>query len=148
MVRYAWFVIAAAGLEMGCYNYLPRPAELEPAMYLAVTLTDSGSDALGQYVGPGVKVVRGHFVRAMDQGPAISVASVETRRGMVLEWRGETVVVPREYIHSIEERQLGRAKTILFAGVSLAGFFAAYAAFGPGASGASGSGSGGPPIFH
>jgi hypothetical protein len=148
MVRYAWFVIAAALFEAGCYNYLPRPAELEPAMYLAVTLTDTGSEALGQYVGPGVKVVRGHLVRDMDQGLAISVLSVETRRGAVLEWRGETVVVPREFVRSVAERQLGRAKTILFAGVSLAGFFAAYAAFGPGASGASGSGSGGPPIFH
>ncbi len=148
MVRYALFVIAAASFEAGCYNYLPRPAQLEPAMYLAVTLTDSGSEALAKYVGPNIKVVRGHFLSATDQQLALSVVAVETRRGAILEWRGETVTMPGEFVRSVEERQLGKAKTMLFAGVSLVGFFVAASAFGPGASGGSASGGGFTPIFH
>jgi len=148
MPRYALFVLAAASFTAGCYNYLPRPAQLEPAMYLAVTLTDSGSDAMANLVGPNIKVVRGHFLHASDQELALSVAAVETRRGAILEWRGETVVFPGEFVSSVEERQPARAKTALLAGVSLAGFFVAFSAFGPASAGGSSSGSGGNPVFH
>jgi hypothetical protein len=137
---------AVASLQLGCYNYAPlRRSELVPATYLAVMLTETGSDELAPYIGPNVLVVRGRFLSATDRGLNLSVEGVENKRGDVLEWRGETVMVPAEFVRSLEERHGAAGKTVLLAGASLAGFFVAYAAFGPGASGTASGGVGGGP---
>ena len=140
-------LVALASLQTGCYNYAPlRRSRLVPSTYLAVTLTETGSEELARYIGPNVLVVRGRFLSATDRGLVLSVSAVESRRGDVLEWKGESVVVPGEFVRSLEERQTAAGKTVLLAGASLVGFFAAYAAFGPGASGTTPGGGGGPSI--
>jgi hypothetical protein len=140
-------VFAAAGTVAGCYNYLPLGrARLAPSTYLAVTLTETGSEELARYLGPDVLVVRGRFLSATEGGLVLSVVSVETRRGHLSPWKGETVTVPGDFVRRIEERRVARAKTLLFAGASVAGFLAAYAAFGPGASGTTPSGTGAGPV--
>jgi hypothetical protein len=139
-------LVVVACLGAACYNYTPlRRSELTPSTYLAVTLTESGSEELAQYLGPNILVVRGRFLSATDRGLVVSVAAVENRRGNVFEWKGESVVIPGEFVRDVEERHAANGKTVLLAGVSLAGFFAAYAAFGPGSSGATQGGVGGPP---
>ena len=136
-------LVAVASLQSGCYNYLPlRRSGLEPATFVAVTLTDAGSEELAPYVGPNVYVVRGRVAGTTEREVTLSVFEVETRRGAVLEWKGENLVVPGEFVRSLEQRQTATGKTVLLAGVSLAGFFAAYAAFGPGVGGATPPGSG------
>jgi len=135
----------AAALLAGCYNYEPLVrTHLAPSAYLAVTLSDAGSVQLAPYVGPLVAVVRGRFLSTTERGLALSVESVEDRRGQTFEWKGETVVVPGEFVRSLEERHAAKGKTVLLASASLVGFFAAYAAFGPGAGGTT-PGGGGPP---
>jgi len=142
-------VLAAAVVQIGCYNYVSlRRAALSPTAYVAVTLTDAGSEELTPYLGPNVYVVRGRFLSTTERGLVMSVNAVETRPGNILEWKGETVVVPGEFVRSLEERHTAASKTVLLAGASLAGFFAAYAAFGPGASGSTASGGGQNPSSH
>jgi hypothetical protein len=132
-------------LLAGCYNYEPLSrAHLIPSAYLAVTLSDAGSEDLARYLGPSVVIVRGRFLSATERGLAMSVETVEDRRGQTVGWQGETVVIPSDLVRTLEERRAARGKTVLFAGASLVGFLAAYAAFGPGTSGTS-PGSGGPP---
>jgi hypothetical protein len=104
-------------------------------MFVAVTLTESGSEQLAPSIGPSILVVRGRFLSATDRGLVVSVAAVENRRGNIFEWKGESVVIPGEFVRSLEERRGAVGKTALLAGASLASFFAAYAAFGPGAGG-------------
>jgi hypothetical protein len=142
-------VIAAVVVQVGCYNYVPlRRAALAPAAYVVVTLTDAGSEELARYLGPNVYAVRGRFLSATERGLLLSVNAVESRPGDILEWRGETVVVPGEFVRSLEERHPAASKTVLLAGASLAGFFAAYAVFGPGASGSTVSGGAPNPSPH
>jgi hypothetical protein len=147
----AWRIAVLAAVtfsQLGCYNYAPlRRSELVPATFLAVMLTETGSEELAPYIGPNVLVLRGRFLSASDRGLNLSVAGVENRRGDVVEWKGETVMVPAEFVRSLEERHGATGKTVLLAGAGLAGFFVAYAAFGPGASGTTpgGAGSGGSP---
>ena len=139
-------VVAFTLLTTECYNYTPlRRSELTPSTYVAVTLTESGSEELAQYLGPNILVVRGRFLSATDRGLVVSVAAVESRRGDNLEWKGESVAIPGEFVRDVEERHPANGKTVLLAGASLFGFFAAYAAFGPGASGATQGGVSGPP---
>ena len=135
-----------AWLQAGCYNYAPlRRSELVAAAYLAVMLTETGSEELAPYIGPNILVVRGRFLSVTDRGLVLSVAGVESRRGDVLEWKGETVMVPVEFVRSLEQRQSATGKTVLLAGAGLAGFFMAYEAFGAGSSGTTSGGSGGGP---
>ena len=133
-------------LQVGCYNYLPLSrSHLVPSTYLAVTLTESGSDELAPYLGPNVLVVRGRFLATTERGLALSVAAVENQRGNVFEWKGESVVIPGEFVRRVEERRVARSKTVLLAGASVAGFLITYAAFGPGASGTDPMGTGAGP---
>ncbi|HEV2751801.1 MAG TPA: hypothetical protein VGV12_14865 [Gemmatimonadales bacterium] len=139
-------IVAVALVVTACFNYTPlRRSQLMPSTYVAVTLTESGSEELAQYIGPNILVVRGRFLSATERGLVVSVAAVENRRGEIFEWKGESVAIPGEFVRDVEERHAANGKTVLLAGASLVGFFAAYAAFGPGASGGPQGGTGGPP---
>jgi hypothetical protein len=133
-------------LQVGCYNYLPlRRSSLVPSSYLAVTLTESGSEELAPYLGPNALVVRGRYLAATDRGLALAVDAVESRRGDIARWAGETVVVPGEFVRAVEQRQVARSKVVLLTGVAVAGFVVAYQAFGPASGGGLGGGGGSGP---
>jgi len=135
--------------QLGCYNYTPlRRSSLAPASYLALTLTESGSEELARYLGPNALVVRGRYVAATDRGLALSVESVEARRGDIARWAGETVVVPGEFVRQIEQRQVSRSKMVLLAGAAVAGLVVTYEAFGPGSLGGLPGGGGPGPGPH
>ena len=141
-------LIAVGWLQAGCYNYTPvRRSGLVPSTYVAITLTQDGSAQLAPYIGPSVMVVRGRFLSATDRGLVVSALEMETRRGDNLEWKGESGVVPREFVRSVEERHAAKGKTAMLAGASLLCFLASYAAFGSGAQATTpgGSGSGASP---
>lgn len=139
-------LVAVASLQAACYNYTPlRRAQLSPSVYLAVTLTDAGSEELAPYIGPNMLVIRGRFLNTTGRGLVLSVESVESRRGDMFAWKGESVAVPGEFVRSLEERHVATAKTALLASASVISFFAAFAAFGPGSGGTMQGGVGGPP---
>jgi hypothetical protein len=132
MAARAICLLAGATLQTGCYNYLAlQHGGLAPASYVAVTLTESGSDELGQYLGPDALVVRGRYLGPTDRGLSLSVESVETRRGDIARWAGEPVVVRGEFVRRVEERHAAGGKTVLLAGAAVAGLVAVYQAFGP-----------------
>src|SRR2546425_11993920 len=111
--------IVTGWLLVGCYNYLPlRRSSLIPSSYLAVTLTEAGSEELAWYLGPDALVVRGRYLAATDHGLALSVESVESRRGDLSRWAGETVVVPGDFVREVEQRRVSRSKVALLAGVA------------------------------
>src|SRR5437667_2656960 len=115
----------------GCYIYRPLAApQPEPATYLAVTLTEAGSEDLARYIGPDVRVVRGRFQSTSERGLTVSVSQVELRRGDVLSWQGESVVVPRAFVASLEERRVSRGRNVLLARGSHPALLASYQAFG------------------
>jgi hypothetical protein len=135
--------LISASLGLGCYNYLPQGrTSLVPSSYLAITLTDFGSEMLAPSLGPRIGIVRGRFLRTTDQGLTLSVWQVETSRGDLLAWQGETVTVPGGFVRDISERRASRSKTTLLAAASLAGFFTLSSAFGPGVRGSASSGAG------
>jgi hypothetical protein len=142
-------LLGVALLQLGCYNYLPlRRSSLVPASYLAVTLTESGSEELARYLGPNALVLRGRYLTSTDRGISLAVESVESRRGDIVRWAGETVIVPGEFVRGVEERQVSRGKMVLLAGAAVAGLAVVYGAFGAGSSGGLGGGGGPGPSPH
>ena len=129
-MRPAILILVIFGMTGACYNYNPltNPSP-EPGSYVAVTLTDSGSQELARYLGPNVFVVRGRYLGDSDRGLLVSVASVELKRGNELSWEGETVALPNGTIASLDVRRLAKGRSILLAGVSAGGLVAATLAF-------------------
>lgn len=123
-------LIASACVTAGCYNYQPlkTPAP-DPGRYVAVTLSDAGSEALARYLGPSVYVVRGRCVSSSEQGLLVSVSSVETKRGVESSWAGETVLLPADAVLSLDERRLSKGRSLLLAGVGAGGLVATTLAF-------------------
>ncbi len=56
-------LIGMLGVSTACYSYNPLTTPSpEPGSYVAVKLTDAGSQELARYLGPTVFVVRGRYV--------------------------------------------------------------------------------------
>ena len=126
----ASLVLAALSLTGGCYNYSPlTTATLVPGTYVAITLTDAGSQELARYLGPNVFVVRGRYVGDGDQGVLLSVVAVQLVRGDEVPWAGEQVALPNSAIASMQVRQFAKGRSVLLAGVGITGLVATTAAF-------------------
>ena len=146
MTRVVW-VAAVIVLAGGCYNY--QPAALsptpQPGTYLEATLTDSGARALGGYLGPDAKAVRGRQIGLDDAGLHLSVETVQTNRGQELTWRGEPVTLPQSFIGTVRMRQFSKGKTFMLAGIGVAAIVGAAVGFDlAGKADSPGQGGGGP----
>src|ERR1041384_785519 len=65
----AAILILSFGVSAGCYNYNPLTTPTpQPGSYVAVTLTDSGSQELARFLGPNVFVGRGRHLGAGGGG--------------------------------------------------------------------------------
>lgn len=123
-------VMVAACIAAGCYNYNPLTSPSpETGSYLAVTLTDVGSEGLARQLGPDVFLVRGRYLGEADGALLLSVSSVETKRGGAMPWQGETVTLPRNDIAGLDVRQLATGRSLLLAGVGAGGLIATTLAF-------------------
>lgn len=117
-------------LTAGCYNYSPLTTPSpEPGTYLAVTLTDAGSDELARSLGPAAFIVRGRYMSTDERGMLISVTSVETKQGFANPWAGETVAVPDHSVASLDVRRFAKGRSFLLAGVGAGGLVATTIAF-------------------
>ena len=116
-------VAAAAALAVccttACYTYtaLPEPSPA-PGARVAVSLTDWGSRQLTRALGSDVVAVRGRYLGANESGLRVAVSSVELRSGHESSWRGEIVIVPANYVMTVEERHLAMGRSVLLAGVA------------------------------
>src|SRR5438046_3174078 len=72
-------VVAATG----CYAYLPLSAAPTPGTYVSVDLTESASDELARYLGPGIGTLRGRVLSSDQVVLALSVLAVESRGGEI-----------------------------------------------------------------
>ncbi len=123
-------VLATACLAAGCYNYEPLSAPApEPGTYVAATLTDSGTAELARYLGPNVFVVRGRYLGDSDRGMLVAVSAVETKRGEVLTWAGETVALPGHDLADLQVRKLAKGRSALLVGAGVTALVASTAAF-------------------
>ncbi len=114
----------------GCYNYSPLTTPSpDPGTYLAVTLTDPGSDQLARSLGPNAFIVRGRYLGDGESGMLLSVTSIETKRGITLPWEGETVTVPADAVASLDVRRFAKGRSLLLAGVGAGGLVATTLAF-------------------
>jgi hypothetical protein len=124
-------LVTLLGLAAGCYNYFPlTTADPRPGTRVDAQLSDSGTLALGNYLGPDVAAVEGRLVAVSDQNIGISVVTVRNRNGVEHYWKGEVVTLPRGDVAKLRQRKLaaGRSAFLVLAGVG--GSVGLLAAFG------------------
>jgi hypothetical protein len=143
----SWIAAALACTALsGCYTY--RPLEgvgtQLPAVgsKVEVALTQAGSMAFSQQVGPDVQYLLGQVVQVDSSSIVLAMTASETTRRVNYPWKGEQVTIPYDNVASIRERKLSVGGSALLAGAAGGSLVAAFALLG-GTSGATGGGGGG-----
>ena len=108
--------VAASAFIGACFSYRALAgAPPRPGSTLRVQLTDSGSVALREYLGPNVVAVVGEFRDRTPSGMQLAVESTELPSGEPVPWTGELVTIPGSLIALTQERHVSASKTALVA---------------------------------
>ena len=128
-----------------CYESVPiELSRVTPGTKIRVSLTDAGADSLARYLGPGVETIDGKLISTTDSGVSLSVTQVAMRSGQDQFWKGETVVIPRYSLSTVQARRINKSKSLLLGGVLIAGLATLkLAGVGGGNSGGNNTGGGG-----
>ena len=114
-------VVVIAGVlpaAMGCYTYVPldTSAGISAGEHIAVEITDQGRAALGEHIGAGVVRLEGTVTRSDSQNVEMNVWRVAQIGGVTSKWSGESVRFRRDFMATVEARNLNRGRTYLVAG--------------------------------
>jgi hypothetical protein len=127
-----------------CYESVPiELARVQPGTKIRISLTDAGADSLARYLGPGVETIDGKLISTDDRGVSLSVSQVAMKSGQDQFWKGETVMIPRYSLSTVQARKINKSKSLLLGGafvVALASIKLSGVAGGNGGGGGTGSG--------
>jgi len=109
----------------GCYS-LERVngSSPVPGTRIAVDVNDAGRVALGGSMGPEIDRVEGRLIERTNGEYLLGVTSVSLLRGGVQTWKGEQVVLKPEFVSTVYERRLDKAKSGLLAAAIVGGVLA------------------------
>jgi hypothetical protein len=100
-----------------CYESVPTElGRVQPGTKLRVSLTDLGADSLARYLGRGVETIDGKLISTTETGVSLAVTQVSTRSGQDQFWKGETVVIPRSSLRTVQARRVNKLKSLLMSG--------------------------------
>jgi hypothetical protein len=129
-LRMAVFGAAVAAFS-GCYTQRPLTA-IVPAVGTDVValLTDSGTVAMGNLLGPGVTEVEGVVAEADGNTWRLLMTRVDQRGGTSTLWNREPVTFPRNALTGVTVRRLDKKRSWMAAGIITATALIAARAFG------------------
>jgi len=130
LLRVVIFAGAVPALA-GCYTQRPLTATI-PSVGTDVValLTDSGTVAMGNLLGPGVTEVEGVVAEADANSWRLLMTRVDQRGGISTLWNREPVTFPRYAITGVTVRRLDKKRSWIAAGVMTATALIAARAFG------------------
>ena len=113
-----------------CYGYYPAAAPT-PATgaQVAVMLNDAGTAAMARWVGPSAEVLEGRLSSDSGSSVVLSMRNVRQHDGRETPWKGERIVVEKQFVASLRERRFSRGRTALAATLVTGGLTAAITAF-------------------
>jgi len=115
---------------------------VQPGTKIRISLTDAGADSLARYLGPGVETIDGKLISTDDRGVSLSVSQVAMKSGQDQFWKGETVVIPRYSLSTVQARRINKSKSLLLGGAFVVAL-ASIKLSGVGGGNGGGSGTGG-----
>jgi hypothetical protein len=109
-----------------CYEYLPaRDSATLIGRRVQLSLTDSGTVAMGRQAGPSVEAIEGDLVADSGGTYIVRVMLTRTRNGAETDWRGERLNVSHALVSSFAERRLSRSRSSFAGALMTAGIVAA-----------------------
>ena len=110
----------------GCYSLEPVTRSSPPlGTQIALDVNDAGRVALGGSMGPEIDRVEGRLIERSNGEYLLGVTSVSLLKGGgVQTWKGEQVVLKPEFVSTVYERRLDKARTGLFAAAIVGGVVA------------------------
>jgi hypothetical protein len=147
-MRIAVIPLAFSLLLGGCYtrqplSTLPPP----PNTRIVATLTDQGTLAMGNNLGPGAMEVEGVVSAATDTAWTLQMLRVEHRDGRTVPWSRELVSFPRAAVTNPFVVVLDKRRSWLAAGGTIIGALILGRAFNVlGSDGGERNGDGTPPV--
>lgn len=123
---------AAAFASLGCYGSIAVPPEQAArSQQVVLELTDGGSVALAQSLGPQLARVTGRVEQySPSTGYAVFVSETTTRSGIETPWKGERVVIAESMVRKTFERRLSKGRTTAMAAAFVGGALLVAKAFG------------------
>lgn len=121
-MRPVWLGMALLAVA-GCYTYEPvtlAPAPA-PGTELRLSITDRGTLALRDYLGPNVETLNGRLLDADTGEVNLAVRSVVMFNGSEQFWTGDRVRIPRSAVARVELRRFSASRTGFLTALSVAG---------------------------
>ena len=120
----ATFLALAVLTATGCYMERPlQDPTPAPSTRVIAQLTDSGTVALSNALGPGALGVEGVVTSADAQSWTLQMVRVNHRDGRVIEWNREPVQFPRNLLSQPMVKVLDKKRSWLLAGGIVVGAF-------------------------
>jgi hypothetical protein len=114
-------LVAMALNAAACYVDKPLATTPAPGQQVSLMVSDQGRVALGPQLGAGVNVVEGRLTAVEGDTYLVNVSRVRPISGPVTNWSGEQVRIDRSHIAVFQERKLSRTRSLLVAGIVVAG---------------------------
>jgi hypothetical protein len=109
-----------------CYTAHPLEAPLpQPATRIVAQVTDSGTVAMANAIGPGAQEVEAVVSTADSNTWNLSLVRVDHRGGFSVMWNKELVPFPRYALTGVTEKRFDKRKSWMAGGLIAAGAFAA-----------------------
>jgi hypothetical protein len=145
--RRAFAILTVPTLLSACHRYVPVTGPLPEGARVAIDLTDRGTFELARFVGPGVVALEGQLLDMDDSTITVAVTTARQRNGIESYWTRERVGIDRNFVGTIEQRQVSGPRTAMAAAgftLLLSALAVAFAGvFGGGSSGGDATGGGG-----
>jgi hypothetical protein len=118
-------------LQLACYSTRPLTDSYpQPETQIVAQLTDEGTVAMANAIGPGAQEVEGIVARADASSWTLRMLRVDQRGGISTPWKREEVTFPRSALTHVDVKRLDKKKSWVFAGMLTAAAVLAGVSFG------------------
>ena len=104
------------GFTSGCYTFPTVAARPTPGMRVVLELNDQGRAGMGEAIGPSATRIEGVVQPASDSAVyPLRVFGVDYLNGQTNKWNGEPLVVSRNFVSVVKQRQFSKSRSFLLA---------------------------------
>jgi hypothetical protein len=99
-----------------CYRTVPLADGPEPGMRVVAVLTSEGSVRLAEHIGSDIVRVEGEAAALQPEEVSLLMVRTWDRGGREYPWSREPITLPRQYVSSLQQRELDRPRSWALAG--------------------------------
>lgn len=126
-------MFSACVASTACTTFAPVPVTgALPGQEVRVRLTPHGMIELGQLLGGGAVELNGRVISATDSALTMSVVQVTRLTGVGETWNGERATIALTDVSAVERPRPAVARSVLGAGIFVAGIYFIGRSFGRG----------------